>query len=124
MKIERLAFWCTGTALLLTVGILLHDRPAAAQTTAGVLRAQAIELVDSKGRVRAQLDVQPDGEVVFRLRDARGVIRVKLGASESGSGLVMLNEQTEPAVHVRAGRGGTSMVLQRGDKRHVLTPEP
>jgi hypothetical protein len=87
-----------------------------------VLRAQAIELVDSSGRVRAQLNVSPDGEVVFRLRDATGAVRAKLGASEAGSGLVLLNHATQPAVHVLATRAGTSLALQRGGKRRVLRP--
>jgi hypothetical protein len=49
-----------------------------------VLRAQRIELVD-------------------RIRDLEGNIRVKLGASQSGSGLVLLNDRTEPGVQVLAG---------------------
>jgi hypothetical protein len=33
---------------------------------------------------------------------------VKLGASESGSGLLLLDGATEPAVHIIARRGGTA----------------
>ncbi|HUE87069.1 MAG TPA: hypothetical protein VMO26_13420 [Vicinamibacterales bacterium] len=121
MKIQRLAVAFIGMALLIAVGVV-RQRPAVAQTDSAVLRAQAIELVDSRGRVRAQLNVEDNGEVLFRLRDANGTIRLKLGASEAGSGLVMMNERTEPAVHVLAKRSGTSLSLQRGEKRHVLTP--
>ena len=46
---------------------------------------QAFELVDSNGQVRAQFDVEESGEVVLRLRDETGAVRVKLGASEDGT---------------------------------------
>jgi hypothetical protein len=51
------------------------------------LRTRAIEIVDDSGKVRAQLDVEKTGDVVFRLRDAKGTIHAKFGARESGSGL-------------------------------------
>jgi hypothetical protein len=73
-----------------------------------VLRGRAIELVDANGRVRSRLNVEEDGEVVFRMIDRSGTIRVKLGAGESGSGLVLMDETTEPAVHVIARRTATS----------------
>ena len=72
--------------------------------------------------MRAQLDVEAEGEVVFRLRDSNGTIRVKLGASESGSGLVLADEATEPGVHILATRSGTSLTLQRGARRRVISP--
>ena len=42
------------------------------------------ELVDDSGQVRANLKVETGDEVVFRLRDAKGTVRFKLGASEDG----------------------------------------
>jgi len=74
--------------------------------------------------VRAQLSVEANGEAVFRMRDAKGTIRVKMGASEEGSALVLLNESTEPGVHILAKRdGGTSVTLRsRGGQQQVLTP--
>ncbi len=56
-----------------------------------VLRAQLIELVDAKGQVRAQLKVEDNSEAVFRMKDAQGTIRVKLGAGADCSGLVLLD---------------------------------
>jgi hypothetical protein len=88
-----------------------------------VLRARMIELVDDHGQARANLKVEPGGEVVFRLRDAQGAIRVKLGASADGSGLLLLDDQTEPAVHVLAKRGGTTLTLaEKGKEKRVITP--
>jgi hypothetical protein len=68
------------------------------------VRARALELVDARGTVRGQWTVEPDGEVVLRLRDEQGAIRVKVGASARGSGLVLLDETTAPGVQVIARR--------------------
>ena len=68
------------------------------------VRARALELVDERGTVRGQWTVEPGGEVVLRLRDEQGEIRVKLGASAGGSGLVLLDETTAPGVQVIARR--------------------
>jgi hypothetical protein len=122
MKIQRLVFSFAAVGLLLPLGLLLHQRASAAQAPPAVLRARAIELVDSRGQVRAQLDVDSGGEVVFRLRDANGTIRVKIGASEAGSGLLLANEATEPGVHILAKRTDTFLTVQRGDRRHVIRP--
>ena len=68
------------------VAVLLLDRPAGADRVPSVLRARTIELVDGRGQVRAQIKVErPSREVVFRLRDQDGQVRVKLGASRDGS---------------------------------------
>ena len=80
----------------------------AVQDVVPVLRGRALELVDEAGQVRSRINVEPDGEVVLRLIDRKGTIRVKLGAGERGSGLLLLDEATEPAVHVIARRTGTS----------------
>ncbi|HUP25871.1 MAG TPA: hypothetical protein VNB06_23385 [Thermoanaerobaculia bacterium] len=95
---------------------------AVAPAAPDVLRARAIELVDVRGQVRAQLDVEESGEVVFRLRDASGTIRVKIGAAEDGSGLLLLDEKTEPGVHLLAKSDGTSFTLSDGGERRVFTP--
>jgi hypothetical protein len=123
MKVQQLAVALTSTSLVLLLGLLHYNRSVAAQAVPTVLRAQAIELVDSRGQVRAQLNVDTvGGEVVFRLRDANGTIRVKLGASEAGSGLLLADEATEPGVHILAKRTGTFLSVQRGSRRHVIQP--
>lgn len=93
---------------------------ALAEQVPTVLRAHMIELVDERGQVRANLKVEPGGAAVFRLRDATGAIRVKLGASEDGSGLVLLDDRTEPAVHVLAKRSGTTLTLAEKDKEERI----
>jgi hypothetical protein len=122
MTIKRLAVSLIALTLALLLGAVLNDRTAQARDMQTVLRAESIELVDDSGQVRAQLNVSPGGEVVFRLRDAKGTIRVKLAASEAGSGLLLANERTEPGVQILAQRTQTSVLLQRGAKRRVLRP--
>ena len=53
--------------------------------------------------MRARLNVEANGEVVFRLLDETGTIRVKLGAGSDGSGLLLANDATEPGIHMVAG---------------------
>ena len=122
MRIGRIAIVMTAISALIALGALLYERPAAAQGVPSVVRAQAIELVDARGRVRAQLNVESSGAVVFRLRDSSGTIRVKLGASEDGSGLLLANEATEPGVHILATRSQTFVSVKRGEQSHVITP--
>lgn len=108
MKTQKLALALTivNLAVLLFVGMKQGSTNASSE--APILRGRALELVDDRGRVRAQIDVYPEGEVVFRLRDAKGTIRVKMGADEAGAGLLLLDETTEPAIHMVARRTGTS----------------
>jgi hypothetical protein len=119
-------------ALLGVVLVLVLGRPAILRRAgdAPVLRAGAIELVDAGGQVRAQLQVEPDGEVVFRLRDEAGTTRVKLGAGRHGSGLLLLDETTEPGIQLIARRTAaadrhttTSLNLFGPEgQRKVITP--
>jgi hypothetical protein len=122
MRVQRILLALLSANGLLLLGVVLQGRAAVAQAVAPVLRARAIELVDDRGVARAQLDVEPSGEVVFRLRDRRGTIRVKIGASEDGSGLVLLDDATEPGVHAIAARAGTSLTLAKGARQHTIKP--
>ncbi len=88
-----------------------------------IIRARAIELVDDKGQSRALLNIEANGETVFRLRDAKGTIRVKLGASEDGSALLLLNNSTRPGIHALAKGNGTTMTLINNDgRKRVIEP--
>jgi hypothetical protein len=122
MRIGSLAAALATICLLSLVAIPLLSRPAGAKRVPSVLRARTIELVDDRRRVRAEIKLERSGEVVFRLRDEDGAIRVKLGAGREGSGLLLLNEATEPGVQALAGAERTSVTLQRGEQRNVLVP--
>jgi len=94
-----------------------------------VLRTPRLEIVDERGQVRSRLNVESDGEVVLRMSDRNGTIRVKLGADDGGSGLLLLDEATEPGVHLMARRTGTearrtttSLTLRAGSQQRVIGP--
>jgi hypothetical protein len=106
MKIQKIAI--AVTVINLAMLLFASTHALTATPTATPLRVQALELVDANNKVRAQLNVEPGGEVVFRLRDPQGAVRVKLGAGADGSGLVLMDETTEPAIHLLARRTATA----------------
>jgi hypothetical protein len=130
MRMQRLALGLLVVNLVFMALVFTRQRASAAQAINPVLRARTLELVDAQGRVRSRLNVESSGEVVFRLFDQTGTIRVKLGAGESGSGLVLNDETTEPGVHIVARRAPipgrpktTSITLTGADGRErVITP--
>lgn len=107
-KTNRLAIVVTAVNLVLLVVLLSQARPAVAQDDDSVLRGRSLELVDAKGQIRAEFKVEADGEALFRMRDSRGTIRVKLGAGDDGSGLLLLDGATEPGVQITARRSATA----------------
>jgi hypothetical protein len=124
MNTNRLAVALTVINLILLIVVIAQSRRIANQTIPDVLRVRAFELVDENGRVRAQLNIdETNGEVIFRLRDEKETIRVKLGASAEGSGLLLINDLTEPGVHLLAKQDDTSLTLtdQSGAKQ-VIKP--
>jgi hypothetical protein len=103
------------------------DLPSHRQAVVPVLRGRALELLDDHGQVRSRINVEPNGDVVFRLLDKNGTIRVKLGAGERGSGLILLDHATEPGVHIKAGgnaEGATTSLTLRGagGQERVIKP--
>jgi hypothetical protein len=123
MKNQRLTVALTVINIMILIFVLAQARSDATQNVTPALRARSLQLVDERGQVRAQFDVESSGEAVFRLRDSKGAIRVKLGASEDGSGLLLLNEATEPGVHILSKGAGASVTLAGKDgQKRVITP--
>ena len=123
MRIQRIAASLTALNLVILLATFAQARVIGAQSPNPVLSGRVLELVDERGQIRARLNVESGGEVVFRLLDQRGTIRVKLGASEDGSGLVLANDATEPGVHILAKADGSSLRLANKDGRErVITP--
>lgn len=108
MKVARLPIVLTTVNLVLLLLVATQAERATAQPVMPILRVGALELVDGSGQVRSRLDVEASGEVVLRLFDQTGTIRVKLGAGEDGSGLLLLDEATEAGIHMIARRTGTT----------------
>lgn len=113
--------------LLLAANLMRFARPTAeaqeAEAIPSVLRAQAIELMDGQGRVVAQLYVGEDGGGNLRLRSGDGTVRVKLGATSDGSGLLLLDKDAEAAVSLATNKDGTSITLaQKGKESRIIRP--
>lgn len=89
-----------------------------------VLRAHAIELIDHRGEVRAQLHLGADGSGNLRIKDGNGNVRIKLGTSIGGAtGLLLMDQTVEPTVTLATGRQGTALALVApGRKRLIVTP--
>ncbi len=109
--------------------LLVSSLLLGAKADPSTVRARALELIDERGTVRGQWTVESDGEVVLRLRDEQGAIRVKLGASAGGSGLLLLDETTAPGVQMIArrvpegGRASTGItVTGAGGSQARVTP--
>jgi hypothetical protein len=83
------------------------------------ITVREFELVDSNGQQRVSILTEANGEVVFRLKDAKGTIRVKLGANEDGSGLVLLDDSTNVGIHALAKKSGSTLTVinKNGKKR-------
>lgn len=121
MRFQRVAIVLSVFNVLLLVFLLAQVRSTAQPAVSPLLRTKAIELVDDSGKVRAQLDIEKTGEVVFRLRDPQGTIRAKFGAGKDGSGLSMMDDRTEATVQIRANKDGGGITLfDRNGRQNVL----
>jgi hypothetical protein len=120
MNTLRIAVALGALNLAILAGAAVQARTAVAQGGDDILRGRALELVDEGGKTRARIDVEPSGEVVFRLLDQQGTIRVKLGAGKEGSGLLLANDATEPGVHILAKDTGSSIRVVNEDGRQRL----
>ena len=105
MKLRTLTVTLAVLNLLLLVSSFAQARSGDVQSV-DTVRARHFELVDNVGQVRYRLNVESDGEVVLRLLDQSGTIRVKLGAGRSGSGLVIVVKVTGVVIATCAGPTG------------------
>ena len=135
MKMQRIAISLTVVNLILMVFLLAQFRPARAQSEpqqniAPVLRGRALEIVDSLGRIRASITVQPpvevDGKiypqtVLLRLIDTRGGPLVKLNAGENGSGL-SLSDEANGGVLIHARDSGSFFKITNKGRERVIKP--
>src|SRR5262245_42154090 len=137
MKTQRFAIALLLINLvLLTFQITRGYRAEAQPSVAPVLRGQALEIVDSHGRVRASLKMQsaeqtanpsngkPSSEsVIFRLIDPNGRPAVKLGASEQNAGLALIGESDSSYVVLKAEGADSSLKLtSKNGREQIIKP--
>jgi hypothetical protein len=115
----------------------VHAQPTQPATAAApILRAQALELVDAHGRVRAELKVMPaqpnfkmsDGTTGFpeavqlRLITSNNGPNVKLVTTEDGSGLVLGGEKGYVQILSRAKDDPFVKIVTKDGREQVLKP--
>lgn len=137
MQTQRLLIALTAVNLGLLGYQVIPPRLAVASTVdvPGVLRGRALEIVDAQGRIRASISVIPEDPKVLwkgkpypettllRLISPDGRPNVKLGASRSGSGLVIGGEADPTYIQVLAEGGETTLKLVNKDRvERVIKP--
>jgi len=122
--------------------LLHHAAPVRASEPAPVVRAHALEIVDSQGKVRASISVIPEGParradgsitehglkvfpeaVVLRLIRPDGRPSVKIATTEQASG-IDLSGGIDPTYMVLSSEAGeTSLTMTNKDgRRQVIKP--
>lgn len=123
MHAAKIVAGMTAVNILAMAVVVSQAASAPSAAAPEVLRAQGIELVDAQGRVRASLGVEDGGDAVFRIRGANGEIRVKIGGSDAGSGLVMMNGDAAPGIHMLAKDSGSSIkLIEPGKPVRTIAP--
>jgi hypothetical protein len=118
------------TAINLALLFLTVAQSTTAQNVAPILRAGALEIVDERGVMRARLGVKGSGVIELDLFDPKGTIRVKLGAGEDGSGLVLGDGTAPLPIHLLARNRATAdkpatthiTLKGPGGRDHVIRP--
>jgi len=142
MKNQRVLIVLTLVNLGIMIFMLFHQNGSvAASSPAPVLRARGLEVVDDQGRVRASIQIQPEGParawdgtvakdgkiypetVLLRLIRPDGRPSVKIATSEQGSG-ISLGGGVDPTYIVLGAQGGDpSLALTDKDgRRQVIKP--
>src|SRR5438093_9558186 len=131
MKLQRLLIALTVLNLALLILSPVRPRPVVAQDVAPVLRGRALQIVDEHGRVRASISVypadpsvkMPDGTtgypetVLLRLISSKGGPKIKIAATEDGSGMVLGGESHPTHIPLLARGMTTSFKLTNKDAR-------
>jgi len=128
--------------LAILILLLNQVRPVEANNGLPVLRGRALEIVDAQGKVRASIQVVPQGParrpdgvptewgdkvfpeaVVLRLIRPDGRPSVKIATTEQGSGLDLGGGIDPTYVTLSAEDGETSLALINKDgRRQVIKP--
>ena len=136
MKFNGLLVVLTVTNLALLCMLLARGQAARAGDELGVLRGRGLEIVDERGKVRASITIFPEDHkfkspegrpypetVLLRLINANGAPNVKLGASNTGSGLGLGGETNPTYIQVIADKDATFLnMLDKNGKKQTLKP--
>jgi hypothetical protein len=100
MNPQRLAIGLT----VLNLGLLSCSLvpSTTAQTQQDVIRTSRLEIVDERGVVRGRFGFKGTDTVELDMFDSSGTIRIKFGAGDDGTGLVMGDGTTPTSIHLLA----------------------
>lgn len=135
MKLQRLTIGLTLLNLvILGVTLFRQGQPvsAAQSIVPPVLRAQGLEIVDTRGRIRAQIlvhgpetvnSVTYPETVLLRLIDPKSGPIVKLTASENGAALGLSDDTTGGvSLYARREKGTFLRVVDKNGRERVIRP--
>ncbi len=132
MKTQRFAIALMLINLALLVLLLAQNLSADSQNVAPVLRGRALEIVDSSGRIRASITVEPPvtmdsrtypETVLLRLTDPKSGPIVKITATEEGSA-IGLSDDVDGGVQVFSTKhkGNFIKVVSREGREQIIKP--
>ncbi len=142
MKLHRVVTVLTLINLAILVSSLNQGRSVEASDEPPVLRGRALEIVDAQGKLRASLQVIPEGPsrrpdgsvaepggkvypeaVVFRLIRPDGRPSVKIATTEQGSG-IDLGGGIDPTYIVLSADGGDPSITltNKAGRRRIIKP--
>ena len=122
---ERLMVLLTAANVAAMVFAVAERPSLQAEGVAPVLRGQALEIVDTQGRVRASIGILPaengaSGKipetVLLRLMTERGRPAIKISTSEEGSGFMAAGPTGTSQTYVTVGsKGPTASMRMRSE---------
>jgi len=138
MRNERIAITLTVINLFVLVTAMSRIGSAAPQTMP-MLRGRGLEIVDARGKVRAQIillaadtaaqtarGTRYPETVLLRLIDPNGRPGVKIGTSVDGSGISLAGDSERRdwnGIRILAESAGTSLKLtNKNGRKQVITP--
>lgn len=139
MKIQRIAIALTVINLFILVTAMSRIGSAASTQNIAMLRGRGLEIVDARGKVRAQIIViaadttaktargsrYPE-TVLLRLIDPNGRPGIKIGTSVDGSGMSLAGDSERRdwnGIQILAESAGTSLKLtNKNGRKQVITP--
>ena len=139
MRIQRIAIALTVINLLILITAMSRIGLAATAQTVPMLRGRGLEIVDDRGKVRAQIIVLPvdtaaktargqnyPETVLLRLIDPNGRPGVKIGTSVDGSGMSLAGDSERRdwnGIQILAESAGTSVKLtNKNGRKQIITP--
>ena len=139
MRIQRIAIALTVINLLILITAMSRIGSAATTQTVPMLRGRGLEIVDDRGKVRAQIIVLPADTaaktarrqnypetVLLRLIDPNGRPGVKIGTSVDGSGMSLAGDSERRdwnGVQILAESAGTSVKLtNKNGRKQIIAP--